>query len=533
MNVEFSSGPPGEIMGLTEKLDTGELSKQFPGLRFEKDENEQISCTAVLNVGANGNFHNVKKCEIPVIRLGLESKDGNFSPQISVEDGQEFKTGSFDKSLSKDELIKVIDWLQNNRGQHRSLSSENIVDRASEDFVKNIKDTVGLEISLGEKETRKEYLPYDEQAEVNEDNLKSIDWLVDMYKERTEKPVDQGDERLLSVEVGENPFQLLESGDMYFLLNNTPTIELMDAAIEEGIITEEDKKTYISLQEEIKRTERTKKEYGQDKNYRDGDFWAKADANYEYDAVRQLNYLDIGGEPVMDEFERDYIQLLGANIARYDSAVLEVGFGMGISAGAIQEKLFEVSQLRPDEPSAHIIIEYNKEVAEKAREWAKRQKVPVVILEGDWQEEIKKIPDGILTAALADPYPLSPEEKHEDAARPLKEIYKKLRPGGVASYYPDSQYCLSERHAQLAEEAGFPWIGSLTSRFAQEGKNTGEYYDSALRMAVPVLYKGGGTGSEEVSKVSMGEEEKKELLKRIFVENPKRARDLLTPIFSS
>jgi hypothetical protein len=85
----------------------------------------------------------------------------------------------------------------------------------------------------------------------------------------------------------------------------------------------------------------------------------------------------------------------------------------------------------------------------------------------------------------------------------------------------------------MARKAGFQWIGSLTSRFAEEGKNTEEYYSSALRMAIAVLYKDGGTGTDEWDIVSMQPNEKEDLIRKIFVDNPKGVRESrLTPIYT-
>jgi len=102
----------------------------------------------------------------------------------------------------------------------------------------------------------------------------------------------------------------------------------------------------------------------------------------------------------------------------------------------------------------------------------------------------------------------------------------------VASYYPDSQYCLSKSHARIAKKAGFDYIGSITSRFAEEGKNTGEYYDPKLRMAIPALYKTGGTGSAERKRLIMEPDDIKKIIIKLFVDNPREAMEWLKkPIY--
>jgi len=60
--------------------------------------------------------------------------------------------------------------------------------------------------------------------------------------------------------------------------------------------------------------------------------------------------------------------------------VLEIGFGMGISADHIQS----------NNPRSHTIIELHPQIIEKAKEWA-QDKPNVTIIEGDWMEEMPKL----------------------------------------------------------------------------------------------------------------------------------------------
>ncbi len=522
--------PKGEQFDPTEVTeDTYEkLQQEFPNLRYEKEEEGGESreyITSAFDIGQREPRSEIKKADVPVARI--ESSAGQIV--VKIENGYESHAITL-KDFPAEKLLELsrqcAELVQKNDGPDIRAQLPTI----AQNLMSDLKSTYDIEAEL-QSGSIPEYSPYAAEAEVNEDNLKSIDWLIQEYAHEQHEDVDQTGERLLTVEIGGEEFEILESGQMYFLMENTPTIKIMDAAIREGIMTDADKEGFISLEEETLKLEKTKAQYlemgeqtGEQKDYRKDDYWATAEADYGYDAERRLHYLEIGGEPVMDEFEKDYIELLGANASRYDSVVVEVGFGMGLSANAIMEELGK--QKEDGKSPSYVVIEYNHDVAEKAREWGKRQDIPVVVLEGDWQEEIKKIPNETITGALIDPYPLSPEEKHEDAARPLQEIYKRLRPGGVASYYPDSEYCLSDRHAELAREAGFDYIGTLTARFAKEGKKTNEYYLMS-RMALPALYKGGGTGSSERVPVDLGADEKRELIRKLFVDNPKQAREQL------
>ena len=60
--------------------------------------------------------------------------------------------------------------------------------------------------------------------------------------------------------------------------------------------------------------------------------------------------------------------------------ILEIGFGMGISADYIQSH----------DPKSHTIIELHPQLAERAREWAK-DKPNTTILEGDWYDMISTL----------------------------------------------------------------------------------------------------------------------------------------------
>ena len=81
-----------------------------------------------------------------------------------------------------------------------------------------------------------------------------------------------------------------------------------------------------------------------------------------------------GQDQVMMEWEKPY---MNAMIERLNPSgdVLEIGFGMGYSANAIQN--FDIN--------SHTIIEADMNVLKKLKEWAPLQKHKVNIIEGCWQ----------------------------------------------------------------------------------------------------------------------------------------------------
>jgi guanidinoacetate N-methyltransferase len=167
--------------------------------------------------------------------------------------------------------------------------------------------------------------------------------------------------------------------------------------------------------------------------------WHGAEAKFSEHDLRIL------GEPVMEDWETPYMEKL-ANIATSKGGVvLELGFGMGISANFIQQHDIE----------KHIIIEANKDVAEKAREFGKKVAHKVEVLEGLWEDMIEKIPDESLDGILFDTYPLAESELYQNHFNFFPFAYRKLKKGGVFTYYSDEVNNFGEVHLKKLQEAGF------------------------------------------------------------------------------
>ncbi|HDN26347.1 MAG TPA: class I SAM-dependent methyltransferase [Thioploca sp.] len=461
-----------------------------------------------------------EKCEVAAACFGLNSlslKSEKLDLQILVEDNK--ITHYLDvQKIDKVDVMKILlDFVSLLKRRQPGQKTELL------EFVMRIANFLQSQ-QFGftyTKERLPKYLPYDPALESNEANLKNIGWLETHFN--VSHDVDQGNQRFMKVFIGKKAFKFIDYEDMAFLLDNVPTIEVLEAAIEAGLIGPESKNGFVSIQEERENLKKTEEQYqkkgkftGENKNLHAD--WKTAEPQYEYDPVRGFYYLSIEGEPVMDEFEKAYISLLGRNAARFGGAVLEIGFGMGISSNAIQTELKKRYKPADGKRAVHIIIEYNAKVAQVAREWGKRQPVPVIVMEGDWREQIHKIPKEILSGSLSDPYPLNPTEKHKDAALALGEIYKHLRPGGLSVHYSDSQYCLQREQYEIAKQGGFKYFGSATSHFGAH-LNTGEYYGKGMRMMIPMLYKEGGTCSPDWQTQKMNAENIQELINKIFIES--------------
>ena len=96
---------------------------------------------------------------------------------------------------------------------------------------------------------------------------------------------------------------------------------------------------------------------------------------------------------VMMEWEKLYMDTLVQKL-NPSGDVLEIGFGLGYSATAIQRYNIK----------SHTIIEADPEVLKRLRIWADEQKHPVNIIEGSWQKKLPKV-TGLFDSFFLDDYP--------------------------------------------------------------------------------------------------------------------------------
>jgi len=174
----------------------------------------------------------------------------------------------------------------------------------------------------------------------------------------------------------------------------------------------------------------------------DRSWWREAPAWFSENA------LEIAGHSVMEEWERDYMRILAEIACSRGGVVLEVGFGMGISAEFIQSHNIK----------AHIIIESNRAVFSRLREFAKRRPATITALFGFWQDVSASLPPQSLNGILFDTYPITEGEIHRNHFSFFSEAWRLLSPGGILTYYSDEIADFSEQHHGLLLEAGFTSI---------------------------------------------------------------------------
>ena len=195
-------------------------------------------------------------------------------------------------------------------------------------------------------------------------------------------------------------------------------------------------------------------------------------------AVFTKHKLEIFGQPVMEDWEDTYMKKL-ANIACINGGiVLELGYGMGISAKYIQQ----------NNVTKHIIIEANHDVAGKARDFAEAATHPIEIMEGFWEDEILKIPDESLDGILFDTYPLSEKELYQNHFFFFPFAYKKLKKGGIFTYYSDEVKDFGEVHLRKLQESGFKLNNIKGEPFSVTPPKDCKYWQDNTMLA-PIIMK--------------------------------------------
>lgn len=169
--------------------------------------------------------------------------------------------------------------------------------------------------------------------------------------------------------------------------------------------------------------------------------WTKVPAKFTKHALR------IAGHPVMEDWEKGYMKKLAKISSSKGGRVLEVGYGMGLSARAIQEqgiKQHYVIECHPD-VVAKCLKDFHKSIAKNRMH----------ILSGFWEDITPLFADKSFDGILFDTYPLREEEIHSNHFWFFKEAYRLLKPEGILTYYSDEAISFSAKHLAKLKKAGF------------------------------------------------------------------------------
>lgn len=202
------------------------------------------------------------------------------------------------------------------------------------------------------------------------------------------------------------------------------------------------------------------------------DFWSWKESPAKFGR----HSLEIAGHPVMQDWEEEYMRVLAEIAGSKAGRVLEVGFGMGISASFLQE--YDIEE--------HIIIEANEDVYERLLSFAAKVRRKVTPILGFWQDTVKEIPDGSVSSILFDTYPMSADEVHRNHFPFFPEAYRLLKKGGVLTYYSDEEQDFSGEHRKALQKAGFEDIQKLVCQVNPPADC--EYWQSNTIVA-PIIFK--------------------------------------------
>ncbi|MBF0377033.1 MAG: hypothetical protein HQK72_06075 [Desulfamplus sp.] len=167
--------------------------------------------------------------------------------------------------------------------------------------------------------------------------------------------------------------------------------------------------------------------------------WKTAAAMFSNDKLQVM------GHPVMEDWEKPYMLELARIATLNGGSILELGFGMGISAGYIQQYEIET----------HIIIEPNHDVFNKLLSFASKSVKKVIPMCGFWQEVIHLLADESLDGILFDTYPTKEDEIEDLYSSFFPHAYRLLKPNGIFTYYSNEVDSFSPQDIERLNSIGF------------------------------------------------------------------------------
>ncbi|MBU3964501.1 class I SAM-dependent methyltransferase [Patescibacteria group bacterium] len=170
--------------------------------------------------------------------------------------------------------------------------------------------------------------------------------------------------------------------------------------------------------------------------------WIKQKAKFTKEELLIKNF------QVMQSWEDNYMKLLAEISTQKGGHILELGFGLGISAGYIQKS---------KRIKSHTIIECHPDVINIATKKLKQEIINgrVVLLNGFWETITPMLKDKLFDGILFDTSPLDKETHFFHFFPFFKEAYRLLKNGGIFTYFSDEAKELSKIHRKKLNSAGF------------------------------------------------------------------------------
>ncbi|HJQ01156.1 MAG TPA: methyltransferase domain-containing protein [Jatrophihabitans sp.] len=170
--------------------------------------------------------------------------------------------------------------------------------------------------------------------------------------------------------------------------------------------------------------------------------WSNFSATYD------AHTLKVAGYDVMEDWERPYMERLADIATSRGGTVLEVGYGMGIAASALQGRNID----------SHVVIECHPDVIARCVSTHRSALASgsMHLMTGYWQDVTPMLAADSIDGILFDTYPVFQHEgdgTHTFAF--FAEAYRLLKPGGVLTYFTSEPTTLGEPHLERLEQAGF------------------------------------------------------------------------------
>jgi amino acid adenylation domain-containing protein len=168
--------------------------------------------------------------------------------------------------------------------------------------------------------------------------------------------------------------------------------------------------------------------------------WSQSQTTYDD------SQLIIQGQQVMQDWERPLMRAMAEIVTESHGDILELGFGMGISATYIQE--FGVR--------SYTVVEYNDGVVEQFNKWKTRYPGrDIKVIHSRWHDAVDRL--GTYDGIFFDTVPSNEEEYMREVidnvvmAEDIFPIASRcLRKGGVFTWYTNEIDSFSRRHQRLA-----------------------------------------------------------------------------------
>ena len=151
---------------------------------------------------------------------------------------------------------------------------------------------------------------------------------------------------------------------------------------------------------------------------------------------------------VMQRWEDNYMKSLAAITTSLGGDILEIGFGMGISAGYIQNS---------KKVNSHTIIECHPSIISFAKSMFYRElkNGKMELLEGFWEEVTSKLKSKSFEGIFFDSCPLDSGVEFFQFFPFFKEAFRLLTDKGVFTYFSDEATGISKKHEIELKNAGF------------------------------------------------------------------------------